>query len=273
MAGEISHAGASRGSLRYSFEWLWQRVRRIHSFGRLVGVSRHITDCRADCDCAPRKPALADLASRAPGIRDLWSSDQSNFRADATDGVRHLRPDVVVANASGHRLGNAEPPASTAQIRLRSRLEINCITMHTAGDLQGSHVVPHRPMLAGRKRVTEYLRRFVEADEIDTLRVIFLDAECRFLSLEILNQVEIDIPKCCAAKILDMAYCANAAGFVLVQGQRAKLVRLTEQERQLVAALTQLGDVVDVHFLDYIIVSKAGSKSISSIFPIDRIRS
>jgi DNA repair protein RadC len=147
------------------------------------------------------------------------------------------------------------------------------MTMNTAGDLQGSHVIPHQPMLAGRKRVTEYLRKFVEADEIDTLRVLFLGAECRFLSMEILNRVETDTPKSRAANILDMAYCANAAGFVLVQGQRAELLRLTEQERQLVAALTQLGDIVDVHFLDYIIISKAGSKSIKSIFSIDRIRS
>lgn len=145
--------------------------------------------------------------------------------------------------------------------------------MKTAPPDESSHVVPHQPILAGRKRVTEYLRRVVDADEIDTLRVLFLGAECRFLSMEILNRVETDSPKSRAANILDMAYCANAAGIVLAQGQRAELVRLTEQERQLVAVLTQLGDIVDVHFLDYIIISKAGSKSINSIFPIDRIRS
>ena len=271
MAGEISHAGASRGSLHYRFEWIWQRVRRIHSAGRLVGLSRHITDCRANCDCAPRKSALADLAGRASGIRDLCSSDQSCLRADATDGVRHLRPDVVVANASSHGLGNAEPPRSSEQIRVRSRLEGDRTNLKGAGEFENSYVIPHRPILAGRKRVTEYLRGLIDADAVDTLRALFLGSECRFRSMEILDPAQMETPEKHAAKILDMAYSANASGIVLVQGRRSDPAKLTEPEGRLIAAITHLGDVVDIHFLDYIVISQVGSKSVNSIFPIERI--
>jgi len=114
--------------------------------------------------------------------------------------------------------------------------------------------VPHRPRLAGRKQVTDFLRACLPQLEVDDLTAIFVDDGCRLLGIERLGPAPKGRLRIDARDILEHAYLGHARGIVLARRSAGKPI-FSSEEQQLASLLMSIGEAVSIYLLDYIVVT------------------
>jgi DNA repair protein RadC len=111
----------------------------------------------------------------------------------------------------------------------------------------------------------------IAADDVDTLRAIFVDEQTRLVRIERIGSARDFWPTDRYRCLFDRAYTARAAGVIFARGHRAGPPFVTAEERHLALDLARHGTSLDVAVLDYIVIGGTEAKGVLAMHEVDRL--
>jgi len=271
-------ARTGRGAHPHSIVSIFARVRRLCLPEVLVGDHRRAAADGVDADRAPGRPAVANHFGGPSAFSFVRAPREDNLSRPSSIGLRRSPADVVVANAGGDGMGHTPASEANTVLWFGAGLEGEAPTatpwaprVGELGAPASASILLHRPTLDSRRKVANFLRAMIAADEVDTLRAIFVDEQTRLVRFEHLGSARDFWPTDRYRRLFDQGYTAGAAGVIFARGHRAGSPFVTAEERCLALDLARHGASLDVPVLDYIVIGGTEAKGVLAIHEVDRL--
>jgi DNA repair protein RadC len=113
------------------------------------------------------------------------------------------------------------------------------------------------------KQVRDYFVEHFSGYEYEAFAVVFLDAQCRFLTVEELFRGTLRETTVYPREIARRALAVNAGGVILSHNHPSGSAEVSRADRHLTSAIKQAMSFIDVLVLDHIVV--AGNTSVSMV--------
>ncbi|WP_404373715.1 RadC family protein [Sphingomonas sp. MMS24-J45] len=119
-----------------------------------------------------------------------------------------------------------------------------------------------RPILATSGDLRDYLRVHIAYQRVETVRVLFLDAARRLIADEQAGQGGPDEAPFYVRTILGRALELGATGILVAHNHPSGILRSSEADRSITEHLSRAAEVVGVHLIDHVIVTRGGCTSV-----------